>query len=91
MAKNLDDLMQEVKAAWTDDTRCVYAAASSEFASKTAERVKSLSSDPTAPQPRDLEQGVWEGKVRVANDFDALPEELLSAFLAEEDIHEPPA
>lgn len=30
--------------------------------------------------PRDLDQGAWEGKVRMADDFDELPDDLLEAF-----------
>lgn len=30
--------------------------------------------------PRDLELGIWEGLVRVADDFDDLPPEALDAF-----------
>jgi antitoxin (DNA-binding transcriptional repressor) of toxin-antitoxin stability system len=33
--------------------------------------------------PRDLEQGIWQGKVWMAEDFDELPEELLTAFAGE--------
>ncbi len=35
--------------------------------------------------PRDLEQGIWQGKVWMAEDFDELPEELLQAFSGEAD------
>ena len=30
--------------------------------------------------PRDLSQGIWKGKVWMADDFDELPEELARAF-----------
>jgi prevent-host-death family protein len=33
--------------------------------------------------PRDLEQGIWQGKVWMAEDFDELPEELRKAFAGE--------
>ena len=38
--------------------------------------------------PRDLSQGIWKGKVWMADDFDDLPEELMQAFMGETD-HEP--
>ena len=38
---------------------------------------------PVSPDdPRDLSRGLWEGRVRVADDFDELPDELLRAFAA---------
>lgn len=30
--------------------------------------------------PRDLSRGLWEGRVRVADDFDDLPNDLMDAF-----------
>ena len=35
--------------------------------------------------PRDLDQGIWKGQVWMAEDFDALPEEILKAFTGETD------
>ena len=37
---------------------------------------------PVSPDdsPRDLSRGLWEGQVRIADDFDELPDELLRAF-----------
>jgi prevent-host-death family protein len=34
-------------------------------------------------RPRDLNQGIWEGKVRVAADFDELPEDMMQLFTGE--------
>ena len=36
-------------------------------------------------QPRDLEQGIWEGKVHMSEDFDDLPEDLMQLFTGEAD------
>ena len=37
---------------------------------------------PVSPDesPRDLSHGLWEGRVRISDDFDELPDELLRAF-----------
>lgn len=35
--------------------------------------------------PRDLNQGIWAGQVRIAEDFDELPEDLLKLFTGEVD------
>jgi len=40
MAKDFDELADRAKAAWTDDTRRVYEAASSEFAAELDERAE---------------------------------------------------
>lgn len=34
--------------------------------------------------PRDLSQGIWEGQVWMADDFDELPEELIRSFEGED-------
>ncbi len=36
-------------------------------------------------QPRDLEQGIWEGRVRISDDFDTLPEDMMQLFTGEAD------
>ncbi|MEX2535337.1 MAG: type II toxin-antitoxin system prevent-host-death family antitoxin [Trueperaceae bacterium] len=36
-------------------------------------------------QPRDLDQGIWEGEVRIAEDFDELPDEFLQLFTGVEE------
>lgn len=35
--------------------------------------------------PRDLSQGIWQGQVWMADDFDALPPDLMKAFTGEND------
>ena len=40
MAKDFDELADRAKAAWSDDTRRVYEAASSEFAAELDERAE---------------------------------------------------
>ena len=40
--------------------------------------------------PRDLEQGIWKDRVWMAEDFDALPADILKAFTGEDD-DEPPS
>ena len=35
--------------------------------------------------PRDMNVRIWEGEVRIADDFDELPEDLLKAFAGESD------
>ncbi len=30
--------------------------------------------------PRDLSHGLWEGRVRIADDFDDLPDDVMDAF-----------
>jgi prevent-host-death family protein len=40
--------------------------------------------------PRDLSRGLWEGRVRIADDFDDLPSDVLDAFESS-DVDEPPA
>ncbi len=35
--------------------------------------------------PRDLDQGIWKGQVWMAEDFDAMPEDLMAAFSGESD------
>lgn len=35
--------------------------------------------------PRDLSQGIWQGQVWMADDFDALPADLIKAFTGEND------
>ncbi len=36
-------------------------------------------------RPRDMSVRIWEGEVRVAEDFDELPEELMRAFAGDTD------
>ncbi len=36
-------------------------------------------------QPRDLDQGIWAGPVRMSEDFDELPEDMLKLFTGEVD------
>lgn len=40
MTKNFDDLADRAKATWTDDTRLVYGAVSSDFAAEINERAE---------------------------------------------------
>lgn len=40
-------------------------------------------------RPRDMNMRIWEGEVRIAEDFDELPEEFMRAFTGDAD--EPPA
>lgn len=35
--------------------------------------------------PRDMNVRIWEGKVRIADDFDELPDDLLRAFAGDAD------
>lgn len=35
--------------------------------------------------PRNMNVRIWEGEVRIADDFDELPEDLLKAFAGESD------
>ena len=35
--------------------------------------------------PRDLSQGIWQGQVWIADDFDELPPDLVQAFTGEND------
>jgi prevent-host-death family protein len=36
-------------------------------------------------RPRDMSVRIWEGEVRLAEDFDELPEELMKAFMGDAD------
>jgi prevent-host-death family protein len=51
-------------------------------AGKPVARLVPFESDTT---PRDLSQGIWQGQVWMADDFDALPPDLMKAFTGESD------
>lgn len=41
-------------------------------------------------QPRDLDQGIWQGQVRVAEDFDELPDAFIGFFMSPADDERTP-
>ncbi len=56
MAKNFNELADRAKAAWSDDTRRVYEAASSEFTAEVNERAELGAVLATARRARSLTQ-----------------------------------
>ena len=56
MTKNFDELAGRAKAAWSEDTRRVYEAASSEFAAEVSERAALGAALATARKARLLTQ-----------------------------------